>query len=71
MITFHSLTDREAIFKVLLKQTDKLFYEKDYVARTPEIQTLDKFALEKRAYGMFDSIVKTILDDPDFANSLR
>jgi hypothetical protein len=32
----------------------------------PEAQSKDHAVLEQRAYGMLDSIVRTILNDPDF-----
>lgn len=66
LMTIRSLTDREINFDVQLKGKTELIYEKKYVVTTPDLETTDKFFLEKRAYGMLDSIVKTVLDDPDF-----
>jgi hypothetical protein len=65
-MTIRSLTDQEINFDVQLMKMLKVIYERNYVVKTPDVQTTDKFTLETRAYGMFDSIVKAILDDPDF-----
>jgi hypothetical protein len=65
-ITFRSVTDREINFDVVFTKMGKLYYEKNYSVKNTEVGTTDNTALEKRAYGMLDSMVKTILDDPDF-----
>lgn len=63
---FRSLTDREINFDVIFTRMGSLFYEKNYTVMNPDVQTTDKSILELRAYSMIDSMVKTILDDPDF-----
>jgi hypothetical protein len=65
-MTFRSVTDREINFDVIFTRLGGLIYEKNYSVRTPNRQIADKSILEQRAYSMIDSMVKTILDDPDF-----
>lgn len=65
-MTFRSVTDREINFDVVFTRMGGLFYQKNYSVKTPDVRTTDKTVLERRAYGMIDSMVKTILDDPDF-----
>jgi hypothetical protein len=65
-LIFKSLTDEEIKFTMLLTKAGKLMYQQDYVVKMPEVQSKDHAVLEQRAYGMLDSIVKTILNDPDF-----
>jgi hypothetical protein len=65
-LTFNSLTDEEIRFKAILTKAGKLTYRKDYVINIPEVNTTEKAIFEQRAYGMLDSIVTTILNDPDF-----
>jgi hypothetical protein len=63
---FKSLTDEEIKFTMIVTKIGKLIYQHDYVIKMPEAQSKDHAVLEQRAYGMLDSIVRTILDDPDF-----
>jgi hypothetical protein len=65
-IIFKSLTDKEIQFDALGTKMGRLLYKKHCVVRTPDVTTTDTTVLEKRAYGMIDSMVKAILDDPDF-----
>jgi len=65
-LIFKSLTDEEIKFTMLLTKAGKIMYQQDYVVKMPEAQSKDHAVLEQRAYGMLDSIVKTILNDPDF-----
>jgi hypothetical protein len=65
-MTFRSVTDREINFDVIFSRLGGLFYQKNYSVKNPNGQTTDKSVLEQRAYSMIDSMVKTILDDPDF-----
>jgi len=51
---------------MLVTKIGKLIYKQDYVVKMPEAQSKDHAVLEQRAYGMLDSIVRTILNDPDF-----
>jgi hypothetical protein len=67
-ITFRSVTDREINFDVIFTKTGKLYYQKNYSVKSPDVQTINNAVLEERAYGMLDSMVKAILDDPDFKN---
>lgn len=66
IMTFRSVTDREIIFDVLFTQMGRKLYTKTYSVKSPNIPTEDVSVLEQNAYDMIDSIVKTILDDPDF-----
>lgn len=63
---FRSVTDREINFDVIFSRMGQLIYEKNYSVKTPDGQITDKSILEQRAYSMIDSMVKIILDDPDF-----
>ena len=65
-ITLNSLTDEEIKFRLLLTSTGRLVYQKDYVVSMPKVETNEQAVLEQRAYRMLDSIVITILSDPDF-----
>ena len=65
-LIINSLTDEEMKFRVLLIKKGTLAHQRDYVVTTPKVQTKTLAVLEKRAYGMLDSIVLTILNDPDF-----
>lgn len=65
-MTFRSVTDREINFDVIFTRMGKLIYEKNYSVKSPDVKTEDVSVLEQRAYGMIDSMVKAILDDPDF-----
>ena len=65
-LIFKSLTDEEIKFTMIVTKIGKLIYQHDYVIKMPEAQSKDHAVLEQRAYGMLDSIVRTILDDPDF-----
>jgi hypothetical protein len=65
-LIFKSLTDEEIKFTMLVTKIGKLIYKQDYVVKMPEAQSKDHAVLEQRAYGMLDSIVRTILNDPDF-----
>jgi len=65
-LIFKSLTDEEIKFTMIVTKTGKLIYQHDYLIKMPEAQSKDHAVLEQRAYGMLDSIVRTILDDPDF-----
>lgn len=65
-IIFTSLTDKEIQFDVIGTKMGALLYKKHCVVRTPDVKTTDTTILEKRAYGMIDSMIKTILDDSDF-----
>lgn len=65
-LTFTSLTDEEIQFTALLTKTGKLSYTKEYVVSMPKVQTHESSILKQRAYGMLDSIVVTMLNDPDF-----
>ena len=66
IMTFRSVTDREIIFDVLFTQMGRKLYTKTYSVKSPNVPTEDVSVLEQNAYGMIDSMVKTILDDPDF-----
>jgi len=70
IMTFRSVTDREIKFHVLFTKLGRKFYEKTYTVKAPDAPTDDAAALEKRAYGMIDAMVKTIVDDPDFKRML-
>ena len=61
-----SVTDREINFDVFFTRMGRLIYEKNYLVKTPYVQTTNNFVLEQRAYGMIDSMIKTILEDPNF-----
>jgi hypothetical protein len=61
-----SVTDKEINFDVFFTRMGRLIYEKNYLVKTPYVQTTNNFVLEQRAYGMIDSMIKTILDDPNF-----
>jgi hypothetical protein len=65
-LIFKSLTDEEIKFTMIVTKIGKLIYQHDYLIKMPEAQSKDHAVLEQRAYGMLDSIVRTILDDPDF-----
>ena len=65
-IIFTSLTDKEIQFDTLGTKMGTLLYKKHCIVSTPDVQTTDTTVLEKRAYDMIDSMVKTILDDPNF-----
>jgi len=65
-LIFKSLTDEEIKFTMIVTKIGKLIYQHDYVIKMAEAQSKDHAVLEQRAYGMLDSIVRTILDDPDF-----
>lgn len=65
-MVFRSVTDREINFDVIFTRASKLIYEKNYLVKTPSVQTTKNSVLEQRAYGMIDSMIKTILDDPNF-----
>jgi hypothetical protein len=69
-LIFKSLTDEEIQFNADLIKKNNLFYSKHYVVRMPKIETKNIDILEQRAYGMLDSIVATILNDPDFNKAL-
>lgn len=65
-MTFLSVTDREIIFDVLFTKMGRIICQKNYSVKSPDVKTEDVSVLEQRAYGMIDSMVKAILDDPDF-----
>ena len=69
-LILHSLTDEEIQFEIDLIKSDKLTYNKYYVVRLPTVESSNAEMLEKRAYAMLDSIVTTILNDPDFQKAL-
>ena len=69
-LIFNSLTDEEIQFQLDLIKNDKLAYTKDYIVRMPDIEASNAEMLEKRAYAMLDSIVSTILNDPNFQKAL-
>jgi hypothetical protein len=64
-LTIRSLTDEEIKFQALLTKMGQLACNKDFVIRMPKVETNEQSALEQRAYRMLDSIVTTILSDPD------
>lgn len=70
LLVFRSLTDREIQFDAQVRRAEKPVYEKSYAVKSPEVATADSAVLEKRAYGMMDAMVKTILGDPDFQKTL-
>jgi len=61
-----SLTDSEAHFVITTTCGGKLAYKKAYAVKAPGDISKEESALEQRAYDMFDSILKVIMDDPDF-----
>ncbi|MEN6318039.1 MAG: hypothetical protein ABFD82_04700 [Syntrophaceae bacterium] len=65
-LIFKSLTDEEINFQALLTKKGMLAFNKDFVVRMPKVETNEQAVLEQRAYRMLDSIVTTILSDPDF-----
>ena len=65
-MTLLSVTDREIKFAVLFTKMGRIIYNKDYSVKSSDVKTGDVSVLEQRAYGMIDSMVKAILDDPDF-----
>jgi hypothetical protein len=69
-MAFQSVTDREIIFDVYFTRMGKLIYKKTYSVKNLDVPTEDFSILEQRQYGMIDSIVKTLLDDPDFKKML-
>jgi hypothetical protein len=69
-LTFKSLTDEEIQFDAGLIKNKRLSYSKIYVVKMPIVETNKVAVLEQRAYGMLDSIVTTILNDPDFNKAL-
>ena len=69
-LVFKSLTDEEIQFDAELIKKRSLFSSKRYVVRMPKVETNRVDILEQRAYGMLDSIVATILNDPDFNKAL-
>jgi hypothetical protein len=64
-LTIKSLTDEEITFQALLTKMGQLVCNKDFVIRMPKVETNEQSVLEQRAYRMLDSIVTTILSDPD------
>jgi hypothetical protein len=65
-LTFLSLTDEEVQFRALLMQKGVLSLQKEYAVTMPKVPIIKKDLLEDRAYRMLDTIVATILNDPDF-----
>lgn len=68
-LVFKSLLEMKK-YNSLLTKKGSLLYSKRYEIRMPEVGTRNVDILEQRAYGMLDSIVTTILSDPDFQNAI-
>jgi hypothetical protein len=69
-IIFQSFTDEELQLKITLLKNRETQYEKDLVVRMVPAATSDITELQKRAYGMIDLTVTTILDDPGLQTAL-
>ena len=63
-IIFQSFNDDELQLKITVLKNGATQYEKDLVVRMMPAATRDITELQKRAYGMIDLTITTILDDP-------
>lgn len=64
-LTLQSVTDEEIRFNALVTMKGAELYKKDYAVRAAGEKTTDEAVLERRAYAMFDDIVRVILKDAE------
>jgi hypothetical protein len=69
-IIFQSFTDEELQLKITVLKNRETQYEKDLIVRMATAENRNIPELQKRAYGMIDLTVTTILDDPGLQTAL-